>query len=766
MNTVSRFGLWALLLVLATELALGAQSVYQVNTQSQWQTWTFPRDLLDIRADGSVMPVEFKQPANIALNAPFFSHPLREGGQGQGGVWKIGSGRSTARNLIDGDPATLWRPDQADPVDDWWVEINLGRVMPVTSIRLILPDQEDARPLREFRVFGADGKREPPNKDIYRFHLIGGTTRWNQETVVEYESSNLSRDTAFQLTEGAGSGVQFQTDFDPIQFIRILVDAKSEDAALAEVEVFAFGQNIVLGTIERGGEVIDERGRGGEMGDGDVNTPWGVHNFQATGIGGTDFVWDLGALFWINRVILMADRTSTERSGAGINDHRMLGSDGSLTPSGAFDFELLFDFQGRDWAQPDFLTYLFSPPRPMRLLSGVWATTATGLISEFMVYPTGYVAQVEMISDFIQIDDRAQILQALRWEADTPPGTRVQAQTRSGTELLERLIYYRSNGNEVTKEAFDKLPNVAKGEVVTLIEPGSDWSGWSPMYRFSGQEFLSPSPRRFVQFRIILSSDRPEAAPTLHSLFLDHTRAFISEITGVVEPREALLGVPQRFTYRIMPEFRPGDLGFDRIRIGMPSQADRDSLSVRLDGVHVEPLDVQISADSLAIQLPRTVRGEEIELDFHTAVVSNPYLFVASVGRTQQPGLWQGVVSTDRSASTVLLPEVSRSEQLIENLAIWPALLTPNGDGVGDRVDISFSVPKLNKPATVKIYALDGRLIQERDARRGADGLWSYSWSGVDLGGQVVAPGIYVVRISLDAQTGEKSRARTLAVAY
>jgi len=765
-NTVSRFGFGALLLLVSSGSVLQAQSVYRVDTRSQWKTWTFPSDLIDLRADGSVTPVKFEQPANIALNAPLFSHSLREGGEGQGGVWKAGSSLSTAHNLIDGDPETFWIPGQADPVDEWWVEINLGRVMPITSIRLSFPDQEGARPLREFRVFGADGKREPPNKDIYRFNLIGGTTRWNQETVVEFESSASARDAVFQLTEGVGSGEEFRVDFAPIQFIRIIVDAKSEDAALAEVEVFAFGQNIVPGTVERGGEIIDERQRGGEMGDGDVNTPWGVHNFQATGIGGTDFIWDLGAVFWVNRVILLADRTSTERSGAGINDHRLLGSDGSLAPSGERDFELLFDFQGRDWSQPDVLTYLFSPSRPIRLLSAVWATTATGLISEFMVYPVGFVAQVEMTSDFVHVDNRAQILQTLSWDADLPAGTRVQAQTRSGIELVERLVYYRSNGNEVTRPAFDKLPNVAKGRVDTLIEPGDDWSGWSPVYQFSGQEFLSPSPRRFVQFRVILSSDRPEAAPVLRALSLDHTRAFISGITGEIEPREAALGVAQKFTYRLAPEFGSGDSGYDLIRIAMPSQADPDSVSVRVGGVEVEPLDMQIGPDSLVVQLPRTARGEDIELDFHVSVVDNPYLFVASVGRTQQAGLWQGVVSVSRFASTVLLPAVSASGRLIDNLEIRPAVLTPNGDGVGDRVEIRFSVPKLNKPATVRIYALDGRLIQEREAQQGADGLWGYNWSGVGSGGQVVAPGIYLVRISLDAQTGEENRARIIAVAY
>ena len=99
MNTAGGLGVAALLVALSG-VASEAQSVYRVNTRSQWLTWTFPRDLLEIRNDGSVTPVAFDQPANVALNAPLFTHALREGGEGQGGVWKVGSGRSTAGNLM------------------------------------------------------------------------------------------------------------------------------------------------------------------------------------------------------------------------------------------------------------------------------------------------------------------------------------------------------------------------------------------------------------------------------------------------------------------------------------------------------------------------------------------------------------------------------------------------------------------------------------------------------------------------------------------
>ena len=182
--------------------------------------------------------------------------------------------------------------------------------------------------------------------------------------------------------------------------------------------------------------------------------------------------------------------------------------------------------------------------------------------------------------------------------------------------------------------------------------------------------------------------------------------------------------------------------------------------------MEVAPLDVQITPDSLIVQLPRTVRREEVELGFRVSVADNPYFFVAAVGRTQQTGLWQEAVADGRFASTVFLPEVPSSSRLIDNLSIRPAVLTPNGDGIGDLLDIRFSVPKLDKAAMVRIYALNGSLIRECEAQRSADGSWGCAWSGRDARGILVAPGTYLVRVGLDSETREERLTRSVAVAY
>ena len=62
------------------------------------------------------------------------------------------------------------------------------------------------------------------------------------------------------------------------------------------------------------------------------------------------------------------------------------------------------------------------------------------------MFPVGHVAQVEMNSDFIDLgdiagDSRAKVIKTLNWNADLPPGARIQARTRSGNELKENFSF-------------------------------------------------------------------------------------------------------------------------------------------------------------------------------------------------------------------------------------------------------------------------------------------------------------------------------------
>jgi hypothetical protein len=553
-----------------------------------------------------------------------------------------------------------------------------------------------------------------------------------------------------------------------LQYIRVRADLKSLDATLAEVEAYTFGENIALGTVRRGGNFVEETGRGISVTDGDFNTSWSQQTSRAEKI---RWEWDLGALFWVDRLIVVGAPPGY-RQVRRILDHQLFVSDGQRTLTGEVAYNLLFDFDTGpgSGAGSQEIHYVLADPRLIRYLSSVFSRLP-GDIVEINVFATGHPARLEMTSGFIDLgaiagDRRSKLIQSLAWEADQPQGTHVYARTRSGDELLERTLYFHRDGREISKTEYDNLNRFLRGKTITVTETGQDWSSWSSLYQVSGQGFLSPSPKQFLQIMLILSSDRPEAAPTLHSLAVEFVDALLSRVVGKIHPKSALPGVLETFSYQIAPEFRSGDGGFNRLRFEIPSSADPDSLFVRVGNRMVQPTSVQVSADSLIIELPQLVRRDSVEVTFRLRIAQNPTLFKAFVGHTQQAGLWQPVDPAERFATSVFFPAVPQTDQLIRGLSIQPPVITPNGDGVGDQTAIRFSVLNVEKKPEVQIYGLDGRLIRELEGGRGSDGFYLYTWTGRDRSGTLVPPGLYLCQIQVAPQAGEGTLSRTISVIY
>jgi hypothetical protein len=113
-----------------------------------------------------------------------------------------------------------------------------------------------------------------------------------------------------------------------------------------------------------------------------------------------------------------------------------------------------------------------------------------------------YVARGTVTSDALD----ARIVSrwgALRWQADTPPGTRVTVAVRSG--------------------------NVA--------EPDDTWSDWSAEQAEAQQAVAAAPAARFLQYRVTLTSDNPAVTPALRDLTLRYKNANQApEVTSLEVP--------------------------------------------------------------------------------------------------------------------------------------------------------------------------------------------------------------------------------------
>ena len=209
-------------------------------------------------------------------------------------------------------------------------------------------------------------------------------------------------------------------------------------------------------------------------------------------------------------------------------------------------------------------------------------------LSEIQFFGEGYMpeARIESVFDgpsaFIELGATPKNLASIEWDADTPPGTDIILQTRTGNTVKTTTLYYKKNGElfpgteeeAAAAHATDKkfFGDASVGPVVTQTNPGSDWSGWSQRYFNSGDKIASPSPRKFVAIRATFLTENPLVAATLRWVKLNFVTPVAKTIIGeVLPPQLETIGTKQLFSYFVRTTFEPANEGFDEILIEAPS---------------------------------------------------------------------------------------------------------------------------------------------------------------------------------------------------
>ncbi len=740
---------------------------YRFERKQDWESWTFPRGALAQYEDGSIGLSRVYKDIDAAADARDFLHVVKSSKEPiPGGIRVVGSGAATAANVIDGRVDTWWQPDPDAALQDRWVEVNLGRMVHATKIRLTFPDTMGVRPFRNFSVYINDGERATAARDVFQFTRIGRTTEPNQAKVVEYNLFTLDPGPA----EGDHLNMSDTLHFAAVQYVRFKAEDLYPESALAGIEVVAIGDNLALGSVSRGGGVRagSNVNNSAAFSDGDHNTKW-----IATGTGswedeGHYFEWDLGAVYWLDRMVIeyghpwgrpqlkeVEVSTSDGSPAAGLTAARVRSN---------FDYQLL-TVVNANRSPVRHLYDLNFPPRKARHI--FYRNTKTDddggwiwyMMFEYAIYGDGYVAEVEMVSDFIDLGGTKSI-RRLSWDGELPVGTYVEIRSQTGDTFFIEKKFYHKNGIEVTEAQYNKLPKSQKLPVVELRRRGSDWSGWSPIYIDRDGAFLSPSPRQFAQLQVKLGNNNPLVAPLLRNIVLDFDTALVSGgVTSRIKPRQADFDSLETFSLVLKPDFRAGDQGFNRVVIH--SQASVERVELAVGGVPVLPLGVEVMTDTLQLGLPEIVRNDSVEVTLHARIRANATVFDAWVGLADDE-LLQGVRPEGENSATVFVPSVATGVGLIRRVVV-SSMVSPNGDGVNDQGVIRFVLAKIEGAAMpeVSIYDLSGRRM--RRVEPAADG---YNWDGRDNAGELLPPGAYVCEIKMVADIGDQYVHRIVNLAY
>lgn len=142
---------------------------------SAWRNWTAPWDLLEINDDQI-------RPRFIRMHIDAVRDAVRLGASRP----QAGSNPQTAVAVWDGDQGTFWEPNLADPLSDWWVQVDLGWSVLATRVVLRFVKEGYGDPFYRFKIFGSAGDYDPRTGSWY-WDMLGEMVIPNQEQrVVEY----------------------------------------------------------------------------------------------------------------------------------------------------------------------------------------------------------------------------------------------------------------------------------------------------------------------------------------------------------------------------------------------------------------------------------------------------------------------------------------------------------------------------------------------------------------------------------------------------
>lgn len=786
--------------------------------------WDLKPGITVFDSEGNLGLKKFRKNINATQDAHLFKHPTNERGEVFGGIWTALSNPTNADAIIDGDLKTSWTPDGNDELDQWIVQIDLGRAVLAKEIRIHFPDEDGRKPFRQFSVFASTGAYVSAVEDSYRFFPVYRTTKPNYEELISVgfrpevedttrfvdkvsgtkaqdgspsKGAGISEDVALGKAKLAHFSsdlglrdVEAESNWKTIQFIRFIVDEKQLDGALAEIEVICVGDNVSLGVESRGGSYINGSRAPDPFFwlDGNLNT-YGVVEVhqQFTESRGTAFdggLWwkvDLGVTYWIDDAFmywqkageqLSTFRLGTNNAGTG---YTFYGSDGTRSLSGDLDYdEWIFEPEwtnGREEYKRHY-RYLFNARKVRHIF---WlALKDLGWRAhpmEFQMFSPGYPAEVVLLSKYINLgeldgDGQPKVIKAVHWEADTPSGTRIQLRTRSGNEQGEEYTFYNKIGEEITQEKWNTVPKVLRGKVDTSIVVGEDWSNWSNTYKRSGEEFKSDSPRRFVQMELILSTEDYNVAPLVRSLSVEYVNALVNGARGSILPKTAKPNVDTNFTYELIPDIKPDNIGFDIMRLIIPDLLQVENVEVRYNNEVVPFKKYEIVADSVLISMPESVVADSVQVNFRTKLVRNAAVIKLDLGSSDSPGLWQNVEPAERRSDVVLLPDLVTTNRIFDQIEISNRMLSPNRDEINDSLDLNFTLLRVDvAEPVVEICDLSGRVIANL-ANWGHGSYHSYSWNGEGHRGNIVSPGIYFLKLDANLDEGDYTRYYTISVVY
>ncbi len=535
-----------------------------------------------------------------------------------------------------------------------------------------------------------------------------------------------------------------------------------------------------LPLVRRGGSVSSPQSREdltGLLTDGNAETFWRVTRERRPD--GTSMLIDLGAILPINRIRFQGNREIFLRA------YELFVHDGN--PAQLREgLPIAFINQvssNLEQSEPDIDVQI--PLQFVRFIRLISRSGQEFILEETEVFGDGFAPTGSYLSDVIDLGQAANFGQ-IRLQTRVDPLTNVVLQTRTGI-VPDPKVYYRKTevfegedrqeeailpvGSPEAKEEYDDLTSSNKGQIIDNID---EWSPWSAPYEDFFGAMLSPGNRRYVQFRLSFSSDDARQSAFVDSFAFDYSIPTLAqELIAEVTPATVTLGESNTFDYFIRSQIGNANDGFDRVKIQTPFKAT--VREVQLDGAPVAFSEIDAEDGSnLTIQLDDdriTESGQLLRVTFDAMVTVYGTTFFAKVFDSQTGELGQDVIAGDaapEAESNSLSIQGELRRELVLELKSDPPVFSPNGDGINDQLQVSYILLRALSEVSVNVtlYDLSGRAVRRLQNSGALNGPQRLTWDGRNEDGAMAPPGMYLLRLSIDTDTGSENRTLLVGLAY
>ena len=501
--------------------------------------------------------------------------------------------------------------------------------------------------------------------------------------------------------------------------------------------------------------------------------------------------FDLGGAFIIDRIVFYG--TPRRRDTFFPRSFRLGTNDGNALKDG--EREIFLTWRGKafvDWnvvaerlENTDAVLEFNLPPEPVQTLyfeapQGKWE------IAEFEIYGSGAAPFASYVSSIVDLGGPA-VLGELTWSGDPSAAGRIDLTSRGG-DTADPNTYWRytfrgdersrfdAGGQPLSRTSYGRLEG---GERAGITPDEQNWELWAPLYAYAhGRTDLSGhKPRQFLQFRADF-----HALPGTEGGRLDYLQFAVTQppvargVVAEITPAAVGPGEETRFTYKLLPQVLDGEPGFDTIEIRTPITPRVASVSI--SGVEVDWTRIREDADGLEVRIPRiddTRSGELIEVAFDAEVFRFGTVFPGTIWDSERPYEVPQPVTpgnaddlADNNRLSVALDRAG--PQSIGRFDLSSSMVTPNGDKANDALLIEFDLINVEAggtgAATLELYSLTGQRIAVLQESPLGSGRIQFSWPGTDAAGQVLPPGIYVLRLAVETDHTTDAALRSVAVAY